>query len=455
MILYVSSDGAGDGRTADRPARWTPALQTTPDLTEIRFARGHLYDRGPGAWMRPGVMFGAYGNTDVPRPTFWVSNFVLTQQRVDGLVFEDLDIQDTGEEAEGMRFLGGGIGLTIRRCDIIGFANNITVQGTMGRWQDVMIEDCVIADATRTNGRAQGIYVEATDGISISRCVVDRCGTTPSTQSHGVYIHALCTELLVQNTIFSRCAATGLQARCGGRILDNVFIQNPISMTYGYVQGNSNPTPGGVAGSVDGNVIVEGNDIDAAHIRGIGMQLGNMQPGSRVWQNLIARTESAQPWEAAMQLYVQHGIGMRGCEIIENQIIDWNGVLVATNIPVPEMTFARNTIHRVRYPVSQPLMKTRASMGSYVDTAWLAERSLDNTLIERPDAVRYPMYPHPFTDFDGIRAREYTAAYLARYFRDAYNMSIAPPAPEPEPLPTEMTVTIPPHIERLIVEFKR
>ena len=149
----------------------------------------------------------------------------------------------------------------------------------------MLIQDCIILDATSKGGQAQGIYAENCHGITIDNCVFDRCGTTPSTQSHGVYIHSLCTDLLVSDCVFSRVAATGLQARPGGIVRGNVFVRCPVSLSFGYVLGGSAPTPGGVAGEIRDNVIVEGVDIPTAPsplIRGIGMQIANCKPGVEI-----------------------------------------------------------------------------------------------------------------------------------------------------------------------------
>ena len=46
--------------------------------------------------------------------------------------------------------------------------------------------------------------------------------------------NANCT---VRNNIFANAAAYGLQARAGGDIENNLFINNPVGLTYGLVNG--------------------------------------------------------------------------------------------------------------------------------------------------------------------------------------------------------------------------
>lgn len=456
--LYVSSTGTGDGRSQGAPMAWGADVQGTiervrangGDVASVLIERGSVYTGGLGMWRTSNVRIGCYGDENKPRPVFRCDKFLHTYAQVDGITIENLDIQHVGAEANGLQLLGHGSGLTIRNCRIQGFAVNVNIQGTTGRWRDVAIEDCVILDATSTSGRAQGVYAEAADGIRITGSIFDRNGTAPSIQSHAVYVHALCSGAEVAGCVFSRSAATGFQARPGGIVADNVFIACPISLTYGYVLGGSDPTPGGVTGSVERNVIVHGRDISPTLIRGIGMQVGNCQPGTVVADNLIAHSQSAQPWEAAMQLYYQHGAGMSGVQVTGNYVVDWNGILVATTITPDKLTFTGNTIHRVRYPLNQGLLQTKP----YVAPEWIKARVSDNTFIESATGRTYPG-TGAFDDFDGLRAGEYTAAWLASYFRSAWGFEVDEPNPEPEPIETEMTVTVPPGISRLIVEIEQ
>src|SRR5690606_38167079 len=113
-------------------------------------------------------------------------------------------------------------------------------------------------------------------------CVFDYNGWkeaqfTQTIFNHNVYIHAECSNLVARGNIFSRSSSHGLQARPGGIVENNLFIRCPVACSYGYVLGGSDPTLGGVGGRVDGNVFVEGNDIDDKP-RGIGLQVGNISP---------------------------------------------------------------------------------------------------------------------------------------------------------------------------------
>src|SRR5690606_768411 len=127
------------------------------DIHNVLFERGDTFSGGLGKWTTSNVRIASYGDFQKPRPIFRCQQFVLVSGNVGAFTLEDLDLRHTGAEAEGIRCLGYGQGLTFRNLRIQGFANNVTVQGDGGRWRGVTIEDCVLLDATSTSGRAQGL----------------------------------------------------------------------------------------------------------------------------------------------------------------------------------------------------------------------------------------------------------------------------------------------------------
>ena len=68
---------------------------------------------------------------------------------------------------------------------------------------------------------------------------------------------------MVQNNIFARAAGYGLQARSGGIVENNLFIDDPVGMSFGLVNGTTS-TAGGVSGIINGNVFVGGGNLNGS-----------------------------------------------------------------------------------------------------------------------------------------------------------------------------------------------
>ena len=103
-------------------------------------------------------------------------------------------------------------------------------------------------------------------------------GADPTVFNHNLYINVGIENLVVKNNILTRASATGLQARSGGIVENNLFVQNPISLTYGYVLGGSmdkSVRDTGISGSVTNNIILEGTDIGSKS-RGVAMEIANV-----------------------------------------------------------------------------------------------------------------------------------------------------------------------------------
>jgi hypothetical protein len=91
---------------------------------------------------------------------------------------------------------------------------------------------------------------------------------------------------MVRDNIISRSSGHGLQARAGGFVRGNLFLDNPFGMSYGFV--HSSPClPGGVSGDVTGNVFIGSRDVpwDTGEWA---MEIGNLKRKSLGGGTLIA-----------------------------------------------------------------------------------------------------------------------------------------------------------------------
>jgi hypothetical protein len=154
----------------------------------------------------------------------------------------------------------------------------------------------VITDAfTRHGGNSEGLFAESVNGLTLDGNVFDHNGWgngKPQTMfNHNAYIRSTTTGLVAINNVFSNASSHGLQARGGGHVEGNVFIDNPIGLSFGLVNG-SPVTPGGVAGKVVNNVF-QGTRNIGSMVRGIAMEIGNVRRGgTNITGNVIAHGNS-------------------------------------------------------------------------------------------------------------------------------------------------------------------
>ena len=104
-----------------------------------------------------------------------------------------------------------------------------------------------------------------TDSRSTATCSITTAGTPPPGARRRCTTTTRTSRRtspasIVRGNLFADASSHGLQARSGGTIEDNVFLNDPIGMTFGLVNG-SPVTPGGVSGSVRNNVFLGGPSI--------------------------------------------------------------------------------------------------------------------------------------------------------------------------------------------------
>ncbi len=125
----------------------------------------------------------------------------------------------------------------------------------------------------------------------------DVSGAEATIFNHNVYMQGDNTgNIVIRGNIFAYASSHGIQARGGGEITGNLFVQNSISL---YI---SNPN-----GLVYGNVLLEGKDIDSSNRRAFGIDV-NLEYASGVdgalfiTNNIIAHDASGGSQQHAVSL---------------------------------------------------------------------------------------------------------------------------------------------------------
>jgi hypothetical protein len=360
--IFVSSslgDDRNDGTSPNFPlrtlARGYEALRNgKPDHLLLR--SGDVWNETFPKWRLSGrseqepILVGKYGPDDKPLILAGSGSGFRTAENVSHLTIVGLSFfahtRDPYNTAtftgtaggDGMAFLGDVHDLLIEDVTVDQFTKNIVFQPSYGRSDNVRIRRSVVTDAY--NG--SGIYINGVDGITIESSVFDHNGWNeivdiPEQRTdHNIYFSADNSDVVVRDNLIVDGGMHGLQARAGGIIQNNLFVRNPIGMTFG-IAGGAMSHVGGAFGEVSGNVFLGGRDVRGEG-RGWAIELGNLRPGGNtlVKDNLIAH--DAQNLFPAIQLNIgkdiknpQDTVGLHDVNLVGNIVYDWFAGLSTTN----------------------------------------------------------------------------------------------------------------------------
>src|SRR5439155_26872653 len=213
-----------------------------------------------------------------------------------------LSFHGSSADASGVFWLSPTSNMLIEDCSFDNFGNGMVFEGN-GRRANVSIRRSVI-----TNSAAQGMLVAETDNLLVEDNVFDHngwnasYGSVPSVRKHSLYIYNDDTNVIIRGNIIARSSSHGLQARSGGIIENNLFLDNPIGLSFVLVNGSA-VMPGGVQGRISGNVLIGSRDISGS-ARGWAMEIANTKAGGGtiISNNIIAHDTQQTPNTAAIWL---------------------------------------------------------------------------------------------------------------------------------------------------------
>jgi hypothetical protein len=357
-IVYVSTSIGNDsfsGLTPDRPKRTIAAgkrllRHTFPDWLLLR--RGDTFDEPIGQWVTSGrsenepQVVWSYGPSTV-RPRLrvprdfafgrWGGN--QAPPRIEHLAVAGLHFTSEGRQANdtpgGILWNGPGDDVLFEDLRIEGFVTNIVLQSPRADPViNIRIRRCVVVDSYSWSTHSNGLYAEGVRGLLIEESLFDRNGWNefvpgafPTIFNHNIYIATGNWQVTVRRNILSRASSHAVQLRCGGSVVDNVVVQNPV----GILLGGGTPDPLthtlGVSGSVIGNVVLEGVDI-LNHPRGIGIDIENIGlRGAVVSGNIIANKITSSDSQSIRLGASGQGVGV-GCinvQVTGNVVYNWRG----------------------------------------------------------------------------------------------------------------------------------
>jgi hypothetical protein len=281
---------------------FTRAIETLSKGSRLEVPRGLSFDvsRSPKL-AADDVEIVATGSGADPIIRCTKANGIVISERRDVRV-AGLRFECVGDPTGAGVKVYAGKDVTVEDCDVDGFTFNFLIEGVKrGDGSNVRIRRNRIANAWHPKAaHSSGIFTSWTEGLLIEHNIFDtngwRPGKTKSTVfNHNCYLHASNGLAIVRGNIFHNASSHGLQQRCGGDCIGNVFLNNPMHMSYGHINGSPGFV-GGVSGTIAGNVYVGGRDI-AGEGRGCAIQLANIKAAT-LSDLLIAH--GAGTWQAIM-----------------------------------------------------------------------------------------------------------------------------------------------------------
>lgn len=367
-VIYCSSSTGNDANTGLSPAIPVQTLAHAISLLrndsgdQLLLKRGDVWHSDLGVWRKSGksadqpMVIGAYGTGDRPElMTGTESGFDAISSinsEIDNVDIIGIHFYSDGRDptspdftgpvnATGIDVLTKTSNFLVEDCQIEGYFDDINVQAFFGPVANVQIRRNVIDDAYATTSNSEGLYAYGVTNLVIEGNVFDHNGynnLVPGGQAtwynHDCYLAANNVNCTVRDNIFAEASGYGLQARAGGDIEDNLFIDDPVGMTFGLVNGAS-VDPGGATGVVNGNVFIGGANIGTIQ-GGSGLQIGNTRPGypTVVSNNIFTNSVPKAPAAITLTYGIndsnpQDAAGINDLDVEDNIVDNWNnGVFI-------------------------------------------------------------------------------------------------------------------------------
>jgi hypothetical protein len=377
-LIYVSSTGSDTLNTGLSPSSPYASISKAYGLLRNGYPDWILFRRGDtftgnfpkfadsGRSQQEPMVVTDYGDTSLPRPVFdsGANNAFVTgpsNQYLDviGINFTSStrnpsspNFNGQGQGNYGFDDTGGTNNLLIEDCSFSYFTFDIQFTGYYAACNNITIRRNEILDAysDNTTAHSSGMYADTVNGLTIQDNVFDHngwntsvSGATATIYNHNCYLHSSNNSVVVTNNVFADGSSFGLQARAGGVVDNNVFINNAHAMSYGLVNGATTKA-GGVSGEMIGNVFLPDRNDPSGW--GFGAVIGNLKPGGNtvISNNIFANGNGPQA-----ALYFQPGqsvanptqeVGLNSVTVSNNIVYDWGFGLYISSLYVPGSTGA-------------------------------------------------------------------------------------------------------------------
>lgn len=372
-LVYVSSSTGNDLNDGTSPTTAKASIEAGkallrngyPDWLCLR--RGDTWTGSMGQWIVSGrsktepAVVTTYGpSTSRPRFATGTGDGITTLQtassparlehvRFVGLHFQCNQYDGANGEPRGVRWHVPFEDVLFEDCLFERFHTNIVIEPLGQQGKDFRLRRSVVVDAfTTQNSHSQGLYVSNTDGVLLAQNVFDHngwredvAGANATIFRHNVYLQTDVSSVHAYGNVFASGGSHGLQARQGGAVDDNLFVNNAIALLLG----SNNVTTGPIRFTARRNVILAGRDISPSLPRGIGIDVPSAASGT-IENNVIANQFQAG-FPIAISLYDGNtAAGLQDVVVEDNVVYEWHGPVIFQGVQpsVQGVVFRRNTI---------------------------------------------------------------------------------------------------------------
>ncbi|MDB5294898.1 MAG: hypothetical protein JWO31_881 [Phycisphaerales bacterium] len=377
-VVYVSSlngsDG-NDGLSTNSPLKSIAkgkSLLRNGAGDQLLLERGSTFSEGLGYWKISGksadqpLLVGTYGTGDRPLITDATSYAFGAgsggaSNKLHDVVIEGIRFYasrrdpsnpafDATDKTDGVYIAGNVDNLTFDDVSVEFYANNFVVSPYFGPVTDFKLRNSNVSNSWAKSSHSQGMYLEGITGVLLENNTFDHNGWNEQIPgagatvfNHSVYVQGTNRDAVARNNVFANAGSHGLQMRAGGIVENNLFINDPIGLSFGLVNGGGPLVPGGVVGVVKDNVFIGGRNI-GSEVRGLGMEIANTRPGASVVveKNIFTKAYAGGAFAAINVSYGKSqangelAAGINDLSIKDNIVYEWTrGLWVA-----PELTGA-------------------------------------------------------------------------------------------------------------------
>jgi hypothetical protein len=296
----------------------------------------------------------------------------------------------------GFQWYAPGGNVLIENCEFSYYRNNLDIESVNGQASNFVIRRCISADSWSTTSHSQGMYCFGVSNLSVLQCDFDHngwntmiSGAYDAGYNHDMYFSSTCTGISVQGSVIAEASYSGVMARGGGNIDNNLFVDDAVAVSFGDANG-ADSAVGGVTGSLVGNAIV-GDKSSNGTPYGQGFEIGNTTPGAGMLVADNIFTQDTQYAKAAIELTMatatynpQDAVGDNDVTIENNIVNGWYQAIDTSGLFVPGGTglYALNDLK----VLNNTLLNSKANLvrhdGAYAPATenWAGNTYYDPTL---------------------------------------------------------------------------
>jgi len=373
-VVYVSSSSGSDSNNGLSPSSPVRSINRGEKLLrsgagdQLLLKRGDTFRESFGYWDVSGkdannpTVIGAYGSGNRPVIASGSKNgFNTSFGGVSNIAIIGLHFTASGRGGavpDGIVSTGRSSNLLIEDVKVEGYRNNLDLEDFLGKIYNVKIRRSIILDSYSRSTHSQGLYADGVHGLLLEGNVFDHNGwgngAGQTLFNHNAYVTAKCTGLTAKDNVFSNASSHGLQARPGGTVTGNAFINNGVGLSYGLVNGSGIVTAGGVTGSVSNNIFYGGHSIGGKPA-GVGIELSNIRSAT-VSDNLFQIGDPNTPNPAISISNISGtqnrnaAVGILGLNITNNTVYGWNqGIRINGGFTVRNLSVRGNDFQNMKH----------------------------------------------------------------------------------------------------------